>query len=288
VEKFNRKYILSVGASSLGQKIVFDYNTAPFTIEFDIQRNILSSANNASIRIKNLSEVTRDKIRKNRWDYGVFRGVNLRAGYDDNLPTIFDGNITQCWSVREGSDFISQIEAFDGGYAFQNSITSMSFPEGTSQDSIIRSLLSNLQPSVTVGAIGDLPNTKSTRATVYSGPTMDILREITGERCFVDNSKINVLADTECLEGSIQVISSQSGLLGTPILEETYLNFDMIFEPRLQIGQRVRLESLTGAIFNGFYKVISLKHKGIISPTVSGNAVTSVGLFAPQALQVVA
>jgi hypothetical protein len=280
MDKFGRTYRLAVDTQNVqfiasGTQLIVE---PPFTIEFDITRNILSSANASSFRIYNLSPNTRNQIRKNISDYQDLRKINLKAGYiGSNLPVVFDGNITQAWSVREGTNFITQIESFDGGFAFANGLTATSFPEGTDQNTIIETLIASL-PAVTPGIVGDFSGALS-RGNAYSGSTPELLRELTGGGFFIDNGKAHALKNNECLAGELQVITAESGLLGTPVRENTILNFDMIFEPRLLIGQIIELQSSTDVNFNGLYKIISLKHRGMISETVCGDAVTSVGLW---------
>lgn len=275
--KFGRNYSLKVQAQN-GEIITV---APPFTIEFDITRNTLTSANICSIRVYNLSQKNRNQIRKDVTDFSDLRAIQLAAGYGTNLPVIFSGNITQAWSVREGNNFITQIESFDGGFAFATGQTNMTFPADTPQQTIVETLADSL-PGVTRGVIDTFPGS-ITRGNSYSGNTTQILTELTGGGFFIDNSKVNCLGNNSCLEGQIQVINSESGLLGTPVREQTILNFDILFEPRLTVGQLLQLDSLEGtargANFNGFYKVISVKHRGMISAAVCGDAITSVGLF---------
>lgn len=275
--KYDRNYILSIQTQK-GDTLTIK---PPFTIEFDITRNTLTSANVCSIRVFNLSQNNRSQIRKDISNYGELRFIELKAGYDLNLPVIFTGNVSQAWSVREGTNFITQIESFDGGFAFANGQTNIPIPAGTKQASIVRNLASTL-PGVTVGTIGNIPGTLS-RGNTHSGNTLSILQTLTGGGIFIDNGKVNVLGNSECLEGEIKIINSQSGLLGTPVREQTILTFDILFEPRVAVGQIIQLDSLEGgpnaANFNGFYKVISVKHRGTISKAVSGDAVTTLGMF---------
>lgn len=280
--KLGRNYSLSIEAQN-GSNILIE---PPFTVEFDITRNIFSSANVSSIRIYNLAQNTRNQIRKNVNDYGDQRVISLKAGYGTNIPVVFSGSITQAWSVREGVNFITQIESFDGGFAFANAQTNLAFPDGTAFDDIIQTLAESL-PGVSIGEIGTYPG-DITRGNSYSGSTTDILRDITGGGFFIDLSKVYVLGSSEVLKGEIQIINAQSGLLGTPVREQTILNFSMLFEPRLKIGQQIQLDSITDINFNGFYKVISLHHRGMISETVCGDAITDVGLYyGTEALQLV-
>lgn len=280
MDKFLRNYDLSISTNSETPNSNLLHIWPPFTLEFDITRRPFSSANVASLRIYNLSADNRGKIRKDPADKDNFRTVTLKAGYKNNLPIIFAGNITQAWSVREGVNMITQIECFDGGFAFTNSVFSRQYVAGTPQKSIITDMASSLgQYNVTLGKIGDFPGTTS-RGNSYSGSTTDLLREITGNAFFIDNGAVSCLNSGEAVEGQLAVINSASGLLGTPVLETKLVRFDMIFEPRLLPAQVIRLESITGANFNGTYKIVEVKHRGMISDAVCGSVITSVTLQA--------
>jgi hypothetical protein len=277
VIKYNRAYTLIVGTANGGSVTV----PLPFTCTFDITRNDLSSANVAQIKVYNLSPQNRNQIRFNIMDTGDYRPVILQAGYGSNISTIFKGSITQAWSDRSPGDtnFITTIESFDSGYAFQNGIINMTFPAGTAISTVIATLANSL-PYTNVGIIGSYPGTLQ-RAFAANGNAIDILRDLTGGGVFIDNSTVNILGNTECLNGILGTIDDSVGLLGTPIREQSTLNFDMIFEPRLQIGQYVTLNSSTGQNYNGNYKIIGVKHRGMISGAVCGDAITSVRFFYP-------
>lgn len=285
MEKLNRNYSLMIETRDRGMLEI----TPPFTLEFDINRNILSSASTSSFRIYNLNPNNRNNIRFDSFDFGVLRTISMKAGYgNDNLSTVFHGNINRAWSVREGTNFITQIESFDGGFAFVNAQSNVTVPKNMPFVSIVGSLVGDLSKfGVTPGAIGSFTGIL-TRGNSYSGSTTDLLKDLSGGGFFIDNGKAHCLKDGEALQGEVLVINSASGLLGTPMLEETFLKFDILFEPRLIIGQKIRLESITGANFNSEYKVISLHHKGMISATVCGSAITTIGVaYGPAGLQVV-
>lgn len=273
--KFGRSYVLEIETQN-GEILTIK---PPFTVEFDITRNTLTSANVCSIRIYNISKNNQNQIRKDVTDTWDVRTITFSAGYGANLPVVFSGNISQAWSVREGVNFITQIESFDGGFAFATGQTNITFPAGTAFQTIIQTLAASL-PDLTVGAIGSFPGNLS-RGNAYVGNTIDILRQLTGGAVFIDNGKVNILNDSDVLAGELLIINASSGLLGTPIREQTIINFDMLFEPRLTVGQMVQLQSTTAAnnIQNQVYKIISLKHRGMISNAVCGDAITSVGMF---------
>jgi hypothetical protein len=276
MDKWGRNYKLLVGTID-GDTVQIE---PPFTLQFDITRNTLTSANVCQLRIYNLSQPVRNKIRYNISEYTKYMPVKLYAGYGDNIPIIFQGNITQAWSVRERTNMVTQIECFDGGYAFVNATADRlpPFPAGTTQKSIVADLAETL-PHVTKGSIGEMDGVLL-RKNSFSGATLPILSELTGGRSFIDNEKFNVLASNEYIDtGSTLLINSDSGLLGTPVQELTIVRFDMIFEPMLAPGIRIKLQSETEQNLNGFYKVTAVKHRGIISSAVSGELTTTGEFF---------
>ncbi len=274
MDKFGRNYQLQVQTENGGLLTI----ALPFTIEFDITRNTLTSANVCQVRVYNLSQKNRNQIRFNASNYGQFRQISLKAGYGTNLAEVFSGNVSQAWSVREGTNFITQIECYDGGFAFNNGVTNAQFPAGVRQKDVITNIAGTL-PFTEVGAIGDYPG-QLTRGNSYSGSTTNILSELTGGGFFIDGGKANALGTNEYISGPrALVINARSGLLGTPVLEQTIARFDMLFEPSLNVGFRIKLDSLTEGNFNGYYKVTSVKHRGMISEAVAGSVITTGEFF---------
>ena len=279
MDKFGYNYVLEVGTDTGGILQI----EPPFTIAFDIIRNTLTSANVCQVRIYNLSVNNRSKLRFNASNYGEFRMIRLSAGFGQRIKTIFTGNISQAWSVREGVDMVTTIECYDGGFAFQNGVVSRTYPAETDQKEIYRDLIGTL-PHVEVGKIGEFGGTLS-RANSYMGITADVLYDISGGAFFVDAGKGNVLGTNEYFSngGPITKISAETGLLGTPVLEQSIVHVDMLFEPGLEPGTLVLLDSITERSFNnnvdGLYKITGVKHRGMISESVASSVVTTGEFF---------
>ena len=77
----------------------------------------------------------------------------------------------------------------------------------------------------------------------------------------------------------VLAINTKTGLLGTPILQGAFLTVETILEPRIKVGQLVEIESSYNTAFNGQYKVIGIRHIGVISEAVSGEAKTTLELL---------
>ena len=274
--KFLRNYLLEVQEFVKGPFIPI---TLPFSIDFDIQRNDESSTNIAAINIYNLAHTTRTKIRKDFTDQSELRRVILKAGYGDNLAVIFDGSMTRAWSHREGTNQTTHIESFDNGNAVVNAKFNQQFPENTPQETIAAAMVASLKEfGVSTGAIGGSYSGFTSRGNAYGGNAVDLITQLSNGQFFIDNGTAHILANDEVIAGEPLIIDSASGLLNTPIREQFYFTFDMLFEPRLAIGQQIFLNSVTNpdSDFKGIMKVVGLQHKGMISYSVAGECITTV------------
>jgi hypothetical protein len=282
MDKYNRFYKLLIEKRN-GQTLEV---RRPFTVEFDIHRNSLNSANVGSFRIYNLNTDNRNEIRKDQYNTGDVRKVVFQCGYGDDLSLAFVGNINQAWSVREGTNYITQIESYDGGFAYAYARANLPVAAGTPNQSIVETLTSSLsQYGISRGAIGEVEGQSDNRGMSITGNPIKTINELSNNSFFIDNGKANVLSGDigngvgEAIDTPIPIINAKSGLLGTPVKESLHVNFDMLFEPGLKVAQLIKLVSSTEARFNQIHKVISLKHKGVISDSICGTAVTSVGLL---------
>ncbi len=254
---------------------------SPLTLEFDIQRNVLASANTGSFRIFNLKEDTRRLLLKDRWQTTEYRQIVLRAGYDQNpalLPIVFQGNVLSAHSCRIKQDWVTEIEALDGGFARLNGQVSTTIPSGYDIKDVIANVIKTM-PNIIAGKIGDVGPEQSARGLTLMGNSWDQIGQLVPDAAaFIDNEKANVIGQNEYLDASEIVLNSDSGLLGTPRRFDVRLDADMIFEPRLHVGATVTLDSLE-KYYNGVYAVIGIHHRGIISGAVAGDAVTTLSLW---------
>ena len=262
--------------------------THPTTVEFEVVRNNLASANSASFKIYNLSAETRNRIFKDPFAMEDLRAIQFTAGYKDGtdvlLGMIFNGQMRSAISYRQGTEWITEIEAFDGAFGMANSTISMTVGKGTEKIDVIKTLVEAM-PGVKGPVSGSAKETLK-RGVTLMGNAGTIIKEMAAGNFSIDNGVAYVLNDNEVIEGDVKIIKSESGLIGVPRRAKNFLEFDMMFEPRLKINQMIKLTSnLTDAIgakrvlapsFNGEYKVIGLQHRGTISGAVCEDAMTTV------------
>ena len=253
----------------------------PLTIDFDIRRDTLAESNTSTFRIYNLSEDTRNKLYKDPYAVWIYRPIMLQAGYNEPLPAVFIGNIKQALSYKdEGSvNVITEIQGFDFAFAMANAHSSWTINNPTTKKDVIARLIGDLKGyQVAEGYIGDFEG-EYVRGYSVCGPTWEALQKETSRNVFMDSGKVHCLKDNDCFEGDVTVITSETGLLGSPKRADKVITADIIFEPRLQIGQVVEIRSDFNKKMNGQYKVIGIKHSGTISDAVAGKCKTTVQLF---------
>lgn len=250
-----------------------------FTVDFDIQRAALGSSQTATFKVYNLGEKTRRLIYADQYDAANrFRAIQFRAGYVGFTPLIFNGAIKKASSAREGVNMVTTIEAWDGAFAMAAGFTSSTVVAGTPLNEILAGLATSLPRTAGTPIVGDFSGT-SGRGRVLFGNTWNIIRQESDNLAIIDNGQVKILKPNEAIRSDIPVITSVSGLLGSPARSGQTIELDMLFEPRLTLGQIVQLESITNSLYNGTYKVMGFSHKGTISPSVCGDAKTKVQLW---------
>ncbi len=290
--KTSRKYLLRVEDIG-GDFVTFQL---PFSIDFHIEKNGVSSGN-LNLTIYNISKYNQNRLRLDPFNDSNNRSVTLYAGYDgeQGIPMVFLGVMTQCKTVRQGPDFITTIDAIEANFAQLNSTDSKTYPTNYSKLQMIKEEVKLLEiAGLKAGAIGLFTDgEKLPGSAAMGGNIIDRLKQYTGNALKVDNGLVHCLTDKQCIATpNPLVINHTSGLLGTPVREQTFLTFEMIFEPMIQMFRLVNVESVTATVinkqsegtlpfqsYNGTFQVRYLKHTVTISPVVCGNAITHVGCW---------
>lgn len=289
MEKFNRIYSLKVEvvADTAPAPLLRTSNnieiTLPNTLEFTISRRNLSSAQTATFRVYNLAEEVRNAVQKDIFQFTQFRAIQFRAGYQPDgerfLPLVFNGTVSRAYSFRVDKDWITEIEAFDGGWQMANgNNVALTLSPGISAAEILNQLSRQLPRISGVPIIGNFPTTNK-RGEVLFGNIWNLILEKSNGLATIDNGQVKALNYNEVFQGVLPVLSQDNGLLGSPKRTTSTLEFDMIFEPRLSVGQIIELRSVSNRQFNRLWKVLGFDHVGTISAAVSGDCLTKVRLW---------
>jgi hypothetical protein len=281
--KFGLSYILQIQEDdNSGNFFEIKY---PFTINFDILKNISgSSCNQMTIQIYGLSKTIRNKIYHDIFDTQTYRKIILKAGYQNQLSEIFTGNIREAYSRREGSEIITYITAFDGDYAMYNSWSSFSMNNDVSKEKVFEKLANDLKSkNIQKGIVGDLSGSLTERGAIYDEKTFSLLKEGFNNEIFIDSETLNKLSQNEVFENVYLLeITSDNGLLATPRKQQNKLEIEMMFEPNIKIGQLISISSQINKEFDGEYKVIGFRSGGVISGTQESRVKTTLELYIPE------
>lgn len=269
-DRFGRKYELKI--ITLDDK---EITIAPeLRITFDVTKSIKGSLNKATVQIYNLSQTNRDKIKKDEDekkegatetkpkdenskrelppDYMQFE---LKAGYS-KIETIFKGAISIAKSKREGANFVTTIEAYDGLYDLKNSYTSK-VVKGNVSSQIIQDM-----PTVKQGKITE--QSSLLRPRVLVGNSFKLIEQNLeeNETFYIDDGVIHIIKDKEVTSSYIPLVSAATGLLNSPDLAEKEVFFETQMNPLIKIGCLIQLESLYEKRLNGIYKVNTIHYTG--------------------------
>lgn len=253
----------------------------PFTCRFQVTNPGTPTANNAHFMIYNLPEKMRNDILADVTDNMAYRGLVFSAGYESEPsapPTVFIGNVYWAYSYRQGPDWITEIDALDGGFGLERGSISYSAKAGTPWGTILRAVI-GMMPNLKIGFISDrldLPD--NVRGISIAEPAWSWLIKILPARArlFIAEEKVYILADRESRpdEGWLKEISDDTGLIGSPRRQQMFTIATLVFEPRIKIYQKLTLKSAWA--YAGDHLVMRIEHHGTISPAVSDEAVTIV------------
>jgi hypothetical protein len=273
-DRFNRNYSLEIITFN-NQKITIQ---PEIKITFDVTKSVKGGLNNGTIQIFNLSQSKRNQIVKDEdleeedkekkeekkttsQEDGIrtlpadYMQFELKAGYT-KIETIFKGAISKASSKKQGADFVTTIEAYDGLYDMQNSYTSK-VVKGKVSEQIIKDM-----PTVKKGKITE--QSPLLRPRVLVGNSFKILEEnlALNETYYVDDGVIHIIKEKEVTSGYIPLVNSETGLLNTPEKMQKEVKFETMMNPLLRIGGLMQLESLYDKRFNGIYKINTIHYTG--------------------------
>lgn len=217
-------------------------------IKFSVKRSDTMTPNVADIRVYNLEEKTALRIRKE------FTQVILQAGYDGNVGVIFKGNIKQVILGRESAtDTFIDIIAGDGDRAYNFAVVNQTLKAGaTAVDQVNAASTSMAAKGVTQGHIGDMPPEQLPRGKSMFGNARTYLRNIaqtTNKAWSIQDEKINFVPLKSYLPGERVVLTSKTGMIGTPQQTNEGVNVKCLLNPRIRIGTRIEINNASVARF---------------------------------------
>lgn len=241
-------------------------------IQFTITKDLQGFPNLAEISIYNLSEDTRSKIQSE------FENLVLKAGYVDNLKTIFTGDLRNVTKTRIGPDLITTVYAADGNKDFEEAFYNKSFNDGAKVSDIVNDVISEFK-EVTKGVTEGISQTaQKVFGATFSSDSSEVLDQLGDENDFdwsIQNGKVDIIA-RDSFVNEQTVINSQTGMINSPIITEIGADVKTLLNPSVLPGRLVKIESvapnfslgnlnfrnINKTLGEGVYKVIKIIHNG--------------------------
>lgn len=242
VEQFGRKYRLVVFARGGGEGL----DLSELRFKFAVKRVSTMTPNVADIRVYNVDPSTVARIGP-----GVgkeFVNVILEAGYEGNYGVIFQGNIKQVIQGRESAtDTFIDLIAGDGDQAYNFAVVNTTLAAGSTQlDQVGAAIAKMSEMNVTAGHLGDMPPEKLPRGKVMFGNSRDYLRntaQTTDKSWSIQDGKVTFVGNRTYLPGEAVVLTSKTGMIGTPQQTNEGVNVKCLLNPMIKVGGRVKLDN---------------------------------------------
>ena len=233
-------------------------------VVFDVEKNLEQDANGATIKIHNLSEKSRGVLAR------IPAHMHLEAGYDDNLHTIYKGDITSASSKREGPNWVTTIKCGTGANA-KHAIANTTFKSNVNTKTVITDMAKTMGlhiPKSIADAKGMLKSITN-EGIVLQGPALPQMNKVLGPRGYKASIQDDALVIVK--RGGVRMaeavlVAQRTGMIGSPELSspddsksKPNVKAKMLIAPDIVAGGLIKIESLR---ISGTYGVDKVRHIG--------------------------
>jgi len=213
VTQFNRTASLVVGRRGETAKVL-----SGLRISFNVTKTEGKDPNTAKIQVFNLSQESRNIIRKRQENDTLF--VILNAGYTDGdgEELVFTGNVTTISHQIIRPEVITSIEASDGANALFNTKLSLSHGAGVSADTILLQILNAIPISSNFQTL-QYEDKSYANGFAFVGLAKDALTKVTkfmNLNWSIQNNEIRLIPFDGDDRTKVVRLSQQTGLVGSP------------------------------------------------------------------------
>jgi hypothetical protein len=229
---------------------------ANLRIAFSMQKNLAWSANTASVKIWNLSQENRNRIK----DYGD--QVIVSAGYsqDAGEQLLFIGNTTQVSHAYEQPEIITTLDCGDGERILNQKNIAVSFKEKVAVRQVVETIAQ--QMGLTISEFSPTDNVVYEQGFEFIGMGKNAIDKTVsrlGLKWSVQNGKLQIIPQFGTTSkpqrftdkrASLYLDGPKTGYIVTTTLRPDILPGDLINVKSQRIG------------LDGPYSVFSIKHEG--------------------------
>ncbi len=259
---FDRYASLTVGLPG-EEGILFD----GFRIAWDVEKTSESNPNTCKVKIWNLNETSRSALEQEGAVMILEVGYNSipesvggRVIKDPITEILFSGDIKKVSTVKNGPDRITTLEGGDGEVALQDTNINKSFGANTPITSVFNQLIDKL--GVAKGTVKGIKNESFQNGLALTGLVKDQLDTLTkkqGLEWSIQDNEVQILPKDTSIDGQAIQLTSETGLVGTPIKREDGIEVTALLNPQIRPGRKIEIISRD---IDGVFVVKKAKYKG--------------------------
>lgn len=187
-------------------------------VSFSVRKSTAKEPNVAEIRVYNLAETTRGRLKEK----GL--GLQLEAGYASELGVLFKGDVRTVDHTKEKADWVTLIRCGDGERAYRYAKSFESFRPGsnlkdvasrladsmgTGRGNMLEKLSQALRGGIQQFANGFTANGSAQKA-------LDSILTTAGYEWSIQDGAIQVRLPGASAGGTVPLLNSDTGLVGSP------------------------------------------------------------------------
>ena len=259
IQLFGRAIAVDVAGISIASAATKTGISETLRVKFKVVRSLPKEPNEAVIEIYNLTKDNRAALQESG------SPLVLQAGYTENLSQIFGGAIDHTTNILNGRDWISSIQASDGGKEFRSARINTSIAGPAQIGDVLQAAADalgidpgNIADKVSAGSVrGSL--TEFVNGVVLSGKAEQQIEKIVksmGYGWSIQDGKFQLLGPDETLGDQAFLLTTSTGLVGIPEAgEDGLVKARGLLQPEILPGKKIELQSETLDSINGLYRV---------------------------------
>ena len=258
-----------VASLVIGQEGKQGKELAGLRFAFSIQKGATKSPNKCTLRVWNAAPETRRQIE------AIGNVLVLKAGYKQDLGAvqIFAGDVTRALTLREGPDWITELEMQDGLAEFRDGKASISFGKGVAAPTVLRDIAGRFGLPVRSFPAG-VESRQYPSGFAFVGrvrDAMDKACQYLGLEWSIQNREIQIVKKGGVFQKRAIVLSPDSGMVGSPMLESKTMTDKAAAKEGItskQKGVRETLKRDDNGTMKRVLHVDGYKVKSLLQPTI--------------------
>lgn len=237
-------------------------------ISFSIEKGSTKTPNKCSCKIWNMAESTRKQVEV------IGNVLILKAGYteDVGLVQIFAGTVIRSLTVREGADWVTQLEMQDGFFEFRDAKASLSYAPGATTRQVLTGISEKF--GLPIRKLPDFIDKQYPAGFAFVGrvrEAMDKVCHLAGLEWSIQGREIQIIKKGGVYKKQAIFLSSDTGMIGSPEQESQTMTEKAAAKlgfTKNQAGVRTIRELNREGQFEENLMVMGFKVRSLLQPTI--------------------